>query len=99
MKTGNRNIQFCYTILSQSIVVYRLAFLFVLFCGTNSVFSQTKVIKTDNGFQLMHNGQPYYVKGVGGQVNFDKMIEMSKKQKKSFSQLVTEHVNFIESRF
>ncbi|MFM2386144.1 MAG: hypothetical protein RL660_901 [Bacteroidota bacterium] len=36
--------------------------------------AQTTIQKTESGFQLMRNGQPYYVKGVGGIVNFDDMV-------------------------
>jgi hypothetical protein len=39
-------------------------------------FAQTKVVKTTNGYELIRNGKPYYVKGLGGQVNFDKMLEV-----------------------
>lgn len=31
--------------------------------------AQTSIAKTDSGFVLIRNGQPYYVKGVGGTVN------------------------------
>ena len=49
--------------------------LLILFSLTLSL-AQTRVEKTENGFSLMRNGQPYYVKGVGGKVNFDKMVEI-----------------------
>jgi hypothetical protein len=39
-------------------------------------FSQTKVIKTDSGYQLYHNGQPYYVNGLGGEVNLDLAVKI-----------------------
>jgi hypothetical protein len=54
----------------------RLVFLFstILICFAS--FAQTKVVKTPLGFQLMREGKPYYVKGLGGQVNFDKMVEV-----------------------
>jgi hypothetical protein len=45
-----------------------------LFC--NTALAQIKVVKTATGYQLMRNGQPYYVKGVGGQVNFDEMVKI-----------------------
>jgi hypothetical protein len=38
--------------------------------------SQTTVQKTEVGYQLMRNGKPYYIKGLGGQVNFDKMVSV-----------------------
>jgi len=31
--------------------------------------AQTSIAKTDSGYVLIRNGQPYYVKGVGGTVN------------------------------
>ena len=44
--------------------------------GSIGINAQTKVQTTDSGFVLMRNGSPYYVKGVGGEVNFDKMISI-----------------------
>ncbi len=38
------------------------------------IYSQVKIEKTSNGFTFLRNGEPYYVKGVGGQVNLDKMV-------------------------
>jgi Glycosyl hydrolases family 2, TIM barrel domain len=38
------------------------------------LMAQTKVQKTAQGFELIRDGKPYYVKGVGGQVNFDEMV-------------------------
>jgi hypothetical protein len=57
---------------------YCSVLLAVLLCiGAHSPLgAQTKVVKTPAGYQLLHNGKPYYVKGLGGQVNFDKMVEI-----------------------
>ena len=84
MKTGNRNIKNNSFILNHLVAIAKLVFIIIVFIFSNNAVSQTKVVKTNNGYQLMRNGQPYYVKGVGGQVNFDKMIEIAKKLSKRF---------------
>jgi hypothetical protein len=76
MKTGNRNIKNNSFILNHLVAIAKLVFIIIVFIFSNNAVSQTKVVKTNNGYQLMRNGQPYYVKGVGGQVNFDKMVEI-----------------------
>jgi Glycosyl hydrolases family 2, TIM barrel domain len=50
------------------------SFIILAFLQCIDIQAQTKVQKTANGFELMRNGKPYYVKGVGGQVNFDEMV-------------------------
>lgn len=47
---------------------------FVILYSGIQISAQTKVQTTDSGYVLIRNGSPYYVKGVGGEVNFDKMI-------------------------
>jgi hypothetical protein len=49
---------------------------FVILFTCIHLSAQTKVQSTDSGFVLLRNGSPYYVKGVGGEVNFDKMISI-----------------------
>ena len=55
---------------------FKICILFFLVMGYYTSQAQTKVVKTANGYQLTRNGKPYYVKGLGGQVNFDKMVEV-----------------------
>ena len=50
--------------------------LFALCCLIldTALSAQTKVVQTDAGYTFMRNGQPYYVKGVGGEVNMDMAV-------------------------
>jgi len=54
----------------------RVSFFIALVFVCNLLFAQTKVQKTELGYTLLRNGKPYYIKGVGGQINFDKMQEI-----------------------
>jgi hypothetical protein len=49
---------------------FKILFIFLFissFCFAQQVINQkTEIIKTTNGFQLLKNGMPYYVKGAGG---------------------------------
>jgi hypothetical protein len=73
----NRFIRELETFFAKAILNYRVKTIFfglMILCF--GLQAQTKVVKTDNGFELMRNGKPYYVKGVGGQVNFDEMVKV-----------------------
>ena len=61
---------------SQQSITMNIRQFLLLACLFNGLLacSQTPVLKTDTGYTFMRNGAPYYVKGVGGEVNFDKMI-------------------------
>ena len=46
-----------------------LLFLFLfssVFCFAQSGHSKTEIVKTDEGFKLLRNGEYYYVNGAGG---------------------------------
>ena len=44
--------------------------------STNSFSQVSKVsIKTSNGFKLIKNDSPYYIKGAGAKSNFKKVVE------------------------
>lgn len=55
-------------------MVKKLLIFLLLFFQFSFGFGQTKVQKTADGYQLLRDGKPYYVKGVGGEVNFDEMV-------------------------
>ncbi len=55
-------------------MINRVLILFIALTFSCTALGQTKVVKTAQGFELIRNGKPYYVKGVGGQTNFDQMI-------------------------
>ncbi len=42
----------------------------------SSVSGQTKIVRTETGFTFLRNGALYYVKGVGGEVNLAKVVEI-----------------------
>ena len=56
-------------------------FLFVLVSVTSSVFvkaqaQKVEVQKTENGYQFLRNGKPYYVKGAGGDTHLDLLLNI-----------------------
>ncbi len=40
-----------------------------------SIASVVKVVETESGFQLLKDGEPYYINGAGGTVELDKLAE------------------------
>ena len=59
-------------------MVVRFTWLLILLLMSTNSFAQTKAVKTQMGFQLFRDGKPYYVKGLGGEVNFDKIVLRAK---------------------
>jgi hypothetical protein len=53
-----------------------LALLILSLLFFSSVQGQTKIVQSKAGHMFMRNGSPYYVKGLGGEVNLDKVIEI-----------------------
>ena len=48
-------------------LIFFICFSFVFSnCYSQSVYKKTEIIKTAKGFELLHNGEPYYVRGAGG---------------------------------
>ena len=37
--------------------------------------SVVKIVKTDNGYQLMRNGEPYFIKGAGGYTSYESLAK------------------------
>ncbi|MFM9053149.1 MAG: glycoside hydrolase family 2 TIM barrel-domain containing protein, partial [Bacteroidota bacterium] len=54
---------------------FAVNFLLLTF-GFSSVHAQTVIRKTTNGYQLVRDGKPYEVKGVGGQVNLESAVSI-----------------------
>lgn len=42
----------------------------------NLLLAQTKLVQTDNGYQLTYNGKPYYIKGAGGDGDLDLLVKI-----------------------
>lgn len=53
-----------------------LFFAFLVWGFACPLSAQTKVVKNETGYTFMRDGKPYYVKGVGGEVNLDKAVEI-----------------------
>ncbi len=59
-----------------TIRTWRLIIMLIGLC-IGTLEAQVKVVQTaDGGYQLMRNGQPYYVKGVGGEVHLDYAVQI-----------------------
>jgi len=57
---------------SPSRSLHRLFFLLIVsYFGPGHLSAQTRIVQNGQGFSLLRNGSPYYVKGVGGTVQLD----------------------------
>ena len=52
------------------------SFLAICFLSVSIVTGQTKVVQNGAGYSLLRNGKPYYVKGVGGEIKLDYVVEI-----------------------
>ena len=43
--------------------------------GNSTTGSVVKIIKKDNDYQLLRNGEPYFIKGAGGYTNYDLILK------------------------
>ena len=73
-------------------MITRIFTLLSILLSVTSVMAQTKVTKTEIGYQLLRNGKPYYVKGLGGEVNFDKMVEVGANSLRTWGVDAAQHV-------
>lgn len=56
----------------------KLIFIFFALCSVTLTAqgpSKTEIVKTDDGWQVMRNGEPYFIKGAGGHVHMDIVVE------------------------
>jgi hypothetical protein len=54
----------------------KISLFLIVFCSFILAKAQTTIQKTEAGYSLSRNGKPYNIKGVGGEVNFDKMVSI-----------------------
>ena len=48
-------------------------FLVVFYGSIYAAPIAVKIVKNENGYQLLRGGEPYYIKGAGGTVHLDKL--------------------------
>ncbi len=60
----------------KSSLLYRCAILLLMLCTLLPAEpSVVKIEKTDGGFQLMHNGRPYFINGAGGGSRMEDLVK------------------------
>ena len=52
---------------------YIIILLIPFFCFSQAI--PVEIISTSNGFELLRDGKPYYIKGVGGSTNLERAKE------------------------
>ena len=60
-------------------MIKRFSFVFILALFAGQVIGQAvkvDVRQTDNGWELIRGGEPYYVKGAGGKTNLDALVKI-----------------------
>ena len=59
----------------KSIISLLFIALFIFPASSFSQAAKVSINKTSNGFQLIKNDEPYYIKGAGAKSNFKKVVE------------------------
>ena len=58
-------------------MIKQILCLFLIFFSTSLAKAQTavvKVVETENGYSLIRNGEPYYIRGAGGDTQLDELL-------------------------
>jgi hypothetical protein len=50
----------------MKIIIVALLIMFTSILSFDKEVNKVEIVKSDNGFQLLRNGEPFYIKGAGG---------------------------------